>query len=367
MSKIRPNWSKLFSKVSFIKTGTLVILFASTFNLNFPVQAASNYPAYKFPWRAGEIWQQRPYDVHRDRFGLALDFLPINGTLEVLAMAPGRVSRGCTTKDNMQTLVWIETISRGVNYGEKVGYFHLNPKTLTVKTGDFVRRGEILGEIATNLKDYSSDPCNLMSWFEPHLHVSLPEEAFPITIDGQVFEAPKSQIIFSGPVDKTEEKYKFRNFASTNSLNVIWNGIFVNARTVTQNDTNLRNSPAGSIIDKILANTKAKIISGPVEAFIGKNDYTWWQIELENGQTGWSIQDSLKVRQVVATGSGVNVRRTAGGSKIGRVSKGQYGVLASGVVKASIDDQEYDWIAVNWNDGSVGWSVLDPSFVRIIN
>jgi len=183
--------------------------------------------------------------------GSVLDFVPINGTLDVLAMALGRVVRGYTTRDNMQTFVWIKTISRGINYGERIGYFHLSPKDLTVETGDFVRRGEVLGTIATNLKDYSNDPCNLMSWFEPHLHVSFPENAFPITIDGQVFEAPKSEIIFSGSVDKSEGKYKFTNFKSSNSINELWNGLFVNARIESKNETNLLAAPKSVKLVKV--------------------------------------------------------------------------------------------------------------------
>lgn len=348
--------------VSIIGLVSTVYLFTGF--LGITAKAGFNYPLYEFPFRSGEVWQMRPYDVHRDRHGLALDFVPINKTLDVASMGPGYVERGCTTKDGMQTLVWVRTYSRGVDYQEKIGYFHLNPKTLTVKDGQFVRKGQILGQIATNLKDYSEDPCNLMSWYEPHLHISMPESAFPITIGGTTFEKPDGKIIFSGPVSGVE-KYKGRNIASKNSLNKNWGGLFRDVRVIASYSLNIRQEPAGQAFDKTIAWQKGQISGGPVVANLGGVNYMWWHVNWDNGTSGWSAAVGLSPQKVVASHGGLGIRYRPGGEIIGRTDYGAEGILSSKIVTAEMNGRLYNWARISWNDGVVGWSAIGSNLVRV--
>jgi uncharacterized protein YgiM (DUF1202 family) len=122
-------------------------------------------------------------------------------------------------------------------------------------------------------------------------------------------------------------------------------------------------------------------VGGTVEASpIIADSYRWWEIDYDNGLSGWSVGDYLTAASTpsgtsgspassqggtsglsagarIATASTLNVRSSATlrGALLGAVPQGSGGTVVSG---PSIADS-YAWWEVNYDNGLDGWSAAD--------
>jgi uncharacterized protein YgiM (DUF1202 family) len=129
--------------------------------------------------------------------------------------------------------------------------------------------------------------------------------------------------------------------------------------------TNLRSTPstAGSVIATMGVGTTGTVIGGSRSA----NGYTWWQVRLANGTTGWCIEDWLvetngtppptgkfQVNDTFRVTETMNLRSAAGtsASVVTSMPAGTRGTVTGGPTSAN----GYIWWNVRLTNGTTGWA-----------
>ncbi len=153
-------------------------------------------------------------------------------------------------------------------------------------------------------------------------------------------------------------------------------GIGVAVNTIST--VNVRSYPGTSALIKTTAvlGTSATIIGGPVSA----NGYTWWQVSLSNGTTGWSVSNYLSTGSaspllggmttsaLSATPSGSAVTISAVNFRSSPSTSATIkSVLAKGasvtITGTSVTGSGYTWLPVKLLNGSAGWVV--KTYLRV--
>jgi peptidoglycan/xylan/chitin deacetylase (PgdA/CDA1 family) len=137
-------------------------------------------------------------------------------------------------------------------------------------------------------------------------------------------------------------------------------------------DVNVRETPNGARAGTATGGTDATITGGPTRA----GGYIWYQLEYEDGLTGWSVQKYLAdghtddgdegdspdqpektpqfdVGEAVHATTGVNVRETPNGARVGTATSGTDATITDGPTRVG----GYIWYRLQYEDGLTGWSV----------
>jgi uncharacterized protein YgiM (DUF1202 family) len=132
--------------------------------------------------------------------------------------------------------------------------------------------------------------------------------------------------------------------------------------------TNLRATPTttGSVLTTMAIGTTGTVVGGPGNA----NGYTWWQVQLATGTTGWCIENWLvkttggtvpppsakfAVNDTFRVTQSTNLRPSAGttASVVQTMPAGTTGTVIGGPTTAS----GYTWWNVRLASGTVGWCI----------
>jgi uncharacterized protein YgiM (DUF1202 family) len=112
----------------------------------------------------------------------------------------------------------------------------------------------------------------------------------------------------------------------------------------------------GTSIDTLPTGTRLTILDGPVNS----SAFTWFEVELANGQTGWVAGDFLRYGSSFAAGDEIevidgplNLRAASGSSAaiLTQLENGDTGVVLSGPVNSGA----YAWYEVEVDASTTGW------------
>ena len=131
---------------------------------------------------------------------------------------------------------------------------------------------------------------------------------------------------------------------------------------------NLRSSASSSasVVQSMPAGTTGTVIGGPTTA----NGYTWWNVRLSNGTTGWAVENWLvktdggttpppsskfAINDTFRVSQSTNLRSSAStaGSVVTTMGVGATGTVIGGPTSAN----GYIWWNVRLSNGTTGWSI----------
>ncbi len=138
-------------------------------------------------------------------------------------------------------------------------YYHLQPGSISVKYGDYVSQGQMIGRLGnTGLST------------RPHLHYHVWQDS-QTPVDVRFVECGNCTL-------RNNWVYTSNNRVPDNY------GIVTKVKSLK-----VRNKPGGSIVTSLPAGTKGVILDGPKSARLGQYNYSWIKIRWENGYEGWSV------------------------------------------------------------------------------
>ncbi|MGC8580965.1 MAG: amidase domain-containing protein [Thermoplasmata archaeon] len=139
-------------------------------------------------------------------------------------------------------------------------------------------------------------------------------------------------------------------------------------------ELNVRSSPAGDVITMEQYGSLGSVVNGPIQASLNGVSYIWWEIQYNNGVTGWSAEGNGNTQylqvvngytdaygitvgsQVQVIVSGLNVLTSPAGNIITTEQNGAIGTVVAGPEEASLNGVSYVWWEIQYNNGVTGWS-----------
>lgn len=133
----------------------------------------------------------------------------------------------------------------------------------------------------------------------------------------------------------------------------------VSDRVRTTSPLNVRTTPGGTLLGRAPSGAQGIVTEGPVSS----GGHTWWKVDYENVQDGWSAGRWLAkdtgfsvvafaVAGRVQAVEALKVRVAAGGALLGIAKSGAGGVIVEGPVSSG----GYTWWKIDYDGGPDGWS-----------